>query len=87
MSNMERFRNHERLMTRLADANGVDLELKMQTGEVTPDFYKDAVLNCTGCSDPDGCQKHLDEGRPGIPSFCRNRDTLLRLAEGAPSSD
>lgn len=87
MSTMERFQSHERLMTRLADANGVDFDLKLQTGEVTPDFYNDAVLKCTGCSDPDGCRRHLQEGRSGIPSFCRNRDDLLRLSEATPSSD
>lgn len=87
MSTLERFRKHERLMSRMADANGIDLDLKMQSGELTPASYEDAVLNCTGCSDPEGCQKHLGEGRSGFPTFCRNRDALLRLAGSTPSLD
>lgn len=87
MSTATRFRNHEKLMSRMASTHGVDLDLKMQMGDVTPDFYEDAVLNCAGCSDTDGCRKHVREGRPGLPSFCRNRDALQRLSGTSPTLD
>ena len=87
MSTMQRYQHHERLMTRMADANGVDLELKKQMGEVSSDAYQTYVERCTGCSDPEGCQAHLQGAVAGFPSFCRNADTILRLAEATPSSD
>ncbi len=86
MSTLQRFRDHERLVSSMADTNGVDLDLKMQTGDVTPSFYEDAVLNCVGCSDLEGCRAHVREGRPGYPSFCRNRDALERLSGATPAS-
>lgn len=87
MSTETRFQTHERLMTRMADANGVDLELRLQTGEISPDFYEHAVLNCTGCSDAEGCRAHLAEGREGFPGFCRNQDALARLSGTSPTPD
>ena len=87
MSKDHRFQAHERLMSRLADANGVDLDLMMQSGELSPETYEDAVLNCTGCSDPEGCAAQLRGGSSEIPDFCRNRDRMKSWSEGAPSSD
>lgn len=48
LSNDHRFHAHERLMSRLADANGVDFDLMMQSGALSPETYEAAVLNCTG---------------------------------------
>lgn len=87
MSNDHRYYAHERLMTRLADANGVDLDLLMQSGSLSPERYEDAVLNCTGCSNPEGCDAHLRAGRSEIPDFCRNGEWMKGLSEAAPSSD
>lgn len=87
MSNDHRFHAHERLMSRLADANGVDFDLMMQSGALSPETYEAAVLNCTGCSDPEGCAARLRGGRSDIPDFCRNGDSMKRWSEAAPSSD
>ena len=87
MSNDHRFHAHERLMSRLADANGVDLDLMMQSGELTPEEFREAVLNCTGCSDPEGCSALLRGGGSGIPTFCRNRDKMKSWSELSPFSD
>ncbi len=87
MSSLPRFQAHERLMSRMADAQGADLERAMQFGDLTPEDYGDAVLACTGCSDPEGCRHHLAEHRPGIPEFCRNSDMIQRIAGKPPSVD
>lgn len=87
MSYEARFKAHEQLMTRMADANGADLDLAMQTGSLSPESYEAAVHNCTGCSDPDGCKSFLRDERSGLPNFCRNQDLILRLSEDAPCSE
>ena len=45
MSYEARFKAHEQLMTRMADANGADLDLAMQTGSLSPESYEAAVHN------------------------------------------
>ncbi len=87
MSNMPRFQEHERLMSRMADANGVDLDLAMQQGDLTPENFTAAVLACTGCSDPGACNQHLQDGLTEIPAFCRNGDMIARLAKDSPTLD
>ena len=84
MSTEPRFEKHERLMRHMADANGVDLDLAVQQGEFSPEEYLSAVLACTGCSNPDACEKQLRDGRSGIPVFCRNGETLRGLSESTP---
>lgn len=78
MSFDNRYRTHERLMTQLAAAQGVDLDLDMQTGALLPETYQEAVLACTGCSDPDGCRTHLLRNQTGAPAFCRNRELVAK---------
>lgn len=87
MSNLHRFQAHERLMSRMADAQGADLDRAMQFGELTPEEYTDAVLGCTGCSDVDGCKGHLQDNRTGMPGFCRNQDMIQRLAVKTITAD
>lgn len=87
MSDNTRFQRHERLMSRMADAGGVDLDLSILRGDLTPEQYSDAVFACTGCSDPQGCEQHLRDGRPGVPTFCRNGDMIARLSEASPAPD
>jgi hypothetical protein len=40
------------------------------------------LLSCTGCSDPEGCQKWLDthESAEAAPGYCRNSDRIAELA-------
>lgn len=87
MSNMQRLEKHEKLMRQMAAANGVDLEMELQTGNFGQDDYWKSVLACTGCTDPTSCEKHLRDGRSGIPAFCRNGDTIRHLSGATPSSD
>ncbi len=87
MNNVQRFEKHERLMRQLAEANGVDLELEVQKGNFSQEEYWTSVLACTGCSDPAACQNHLRDGRSGIPTFCRNGETIRRLSGSSPAHD
>ena len=87
MNNAQRFEKHDRLMRQMAEANGVDLDLATQQGDLSQDDYWASVLACTGCTDPGACEKHLRDGRSGIPAFCRNGDTIRRLSGVTPSLD
>lgn len=87
MTTMQRFQYHDRLMRRMAEANGVDLDLAQQEGSFSPDEYLASVLACTGCSDPGACENHLRDGRSGFPDMCRNSDTIRRLAGSSSVPD
>ena len=74
-----RFDRHTRLMNRMADALGRDLETEMMAGELTPEAYREKVLRCVGCREADACEALLD-GSGGhldaAPAYCRNRADL-----------
>jgi pyrroloquinoline quinone (PQQ) biosynthesis protein C len=76
---------HADLVDRMAGTVGLDLEEVMMEGRMTFDQLGEAVLACTGCTQPETCQHWLalqhtsDEAAPG---YCRNRDTFQRLASG-----
>ena len=61
---------------------GVDLQEAAIGGSVSIDEITDAVLRCTGCTNPYHCDRALalqnGDGRP--PEYCRNQDLLARLA-------
>ncbi|MCG6883327.1 MAG: DUF6455 family protein [Silicimonas sp.] len=85
MTETTTYQRHERLMTRMADAQKIDLDIAILRGELSPEEYSDAVLACTGCSVPEACERHMEEGRFGVPRFCRNGDMLARLAKVSSS--
>jgi hypothetical protein len=75
-------KKHAALFDRMAQTLGLDLEESAMRGDLTIDQISDAVLACTGCSDPDHCDGWLQERATGAgdpPGFCRNSDLLLRL--------
>ena len=76
MSILSRIDRHETLMRRMADRNGADLDLALQSAIVSPGELRAAVLTCTGCTDPDACEAQLDRGEGGVPDFCRNADLI-----------
>lgn len=87
MPNRDVLKRHAGLVDQMADTLGVDLEEQTLRGEVSIDDISDAVLNCTGCSNPDHCEgwlaeKQGDAARP--PGYCRNVDLLMKLA-GRPA--
>ena len=71
----------------MADRNGADLDLALQTGIISPGELKDAVLTCTGCTDPVACEERLDRGEPGLPEYCRNAETITSIARLIQSAD
>lgn len=84
MANQDQLRKHAALVDRMATARGLDLEEAALRGKITPDGISDAVLNCTGCTNPDACGHWLDAHSGTAdsgPSYCRNAelfDDLLR---------
>lgn len=80
MSFLSRLDRHARLMSRMAGRNDADLGEAVDSGALSPEGYRRAVLACTGCSDPDRCEALLAEGTEGVPDFCRNRDLIAGLA-------
>lgn len=77
---------HAGLVDRMADRLGVDLEQAMMEGRLTQGQLGDAVLSCTGCSQPDTCERWLDLFEDGTeetaPGYCRNGEMLANLAKG-----
>ena len=51
MSILSRIDHHETLMRRMADRNGVDLDLALQSAAISPGEVRAAVLSCTGCTE------------------------------------
>lgn len=78
-------KDHADLVDRMADALGLDLEEVMMEGRMDIEQLSDAVLSCTGCTQPDTCRHWLDEqGNPSseAPGYCRNGDMFARLKAG-----
>jgi hypothetical protein len=88
MANPQTLREHAALVYRMSDAVGVDLEEMILRGQLQTDTLGDAVLGCTGCSNPTGCGHWLDdrERTSGVaktsPGFCRNTDLFNLLKQG-----
>lgn len=80
MSIISRMDHHEALMRRMADRNGADLDLALQSAIVSPGEVRAAVLSCTGCTQPEACEARLDQGEPGVPDYCRNADMIRSVA-------
>ncbi|WP_135501203.1 DUF6455 family protein [Roseovarius aestuariivivens] len=78
-------KRHAALVDRMAETLGIDLEEATLQGFVLPDTLTDAVLRCTGCSNPDGCTQWLQShsaGAEATPSMCRNGDLFAMLRDG-----
>lgn len=84
MSFWSRLSRHESLFSRVAGNSGADLPLAMQSGHLTPERYRSAVLTCMGCSNPEACEASVSAGTHGVPEFCRNGAMLKRLADLIP---
>lgn len=78
---------HAGLVDQMATRVGVDLEEAAIRGDVSIDQITDAVLRCTGCSNPTHCQGLLDQGAvsKSTPEYCRNKDLFATLIPGTDS--
>lgn len=69
-------------MGHMARTLGADLEAAELRGDLPPELREDMLMSCTGCSDPNGCQRWLaaHERADAAPGYCRNGDLLRMLA-------
>ncbi len=81
MSDKETLRRHAGLVDAMATTLGIDLQEAALSGAVTVDEISDAVLRCTGCSNPDHCEGHLARvaSADQTPEYCRNIRLFDRL--------
>ena len=65
---------HAKLVERMSETLGVDLDEAMMRGEVTPEQMDRVVTRCTGCDDPSSCSGWLDTHKTADqpPDYCRN---------------
>jgi len=86
MQSQNTFKRHAGLVDRMANALGLDLEEKALRGDLPVDEIGDAVLRCTGCTNPDACESwlgaHADGGASEPPGYCRNATLFAELARG-----
>ena len=85
MTNQTTLHRHADLVDRMANVLGLDLEEMMMAGQMQIDTLGDAVLNCTGCSNPNGCEYWLelqDGAAQTAPAICRNADLFTMLKDG-----
>lgn len=79
------FRRHADLVDRMAATQGVDLEETIMEGRLSMDTLSDAVLSCSGCSNPENCNSWLNT-QTGVadatPDYCRNADLFSTLKAG-----
>jgi len=78
-------KTHATLVDRMANTLGLDLEEVMMEGRMTFDQLGDAVLSCTGCTQPEACGRWLDAQTETVhdtPGYCRNSDLFDRLKAG-----
>lgn len=75
-------KHHETLMDHMARTLGADLDEAELRGDLPPEERAGMLLSCTGCTDPEGCQKWLavNEAAEAAPGYCRNGDRLAELA-------
>lgn len=86
MLNRKTLKRHADLLDRMAGQVGLDLEEEVYRGRMQFDEIADAVLRCTGCSNPDHCAGWLDtaEAREDPPGYCRNASLFRSLKPDAP---
>jgi hypothetical protein len=82
MPNSKRRARHANLLDRLAQKQGLDLDLMVQSGVLSPELVRDSVNACISCTHPGDCEAWLDE-QPNessrAPSCCRNAGLFERL--------
>lgn len=85
MNDNSNLKRHAALVDRMATVLGIDLEEKMMEGQMQVDALGDAVLLCTSCANPDGCEQWLDMQTTNVestPGICRNADMFAQLKAG-----
>jgi len=76
---------HEHLLGRMADVLGLNLDLELDLSRISPAYLDRAVIRCSQCPDPSGCEIWLEEHSSGAdetPQLCRNKRMLEHLRAG-----
>ncbi|MEM9551985.1 MAG: DUF6455 family protein [Pseudomonadota bacterium] len=81
MQSRQVLKHHAELVDRMAQTVGVDLETAVMKGQLPPEEITDAVLRCTGCTNPEHCGQWLNETEHADAplGYCRNAEMLKRL--------
>ncbi len=87
MGYVERLVHQERLMTRMAEANGADIDLALLTGALSPEELHDATLRCMGCTQSSSCERWVEASVDGVPDYCRNTGMISEVREVLHSQD
>lgn len=81
MLNSKQMKHHEQLVARMAETLGLDLDEEVMKAHLSEEDVQDAVLSCTGCTQPHECDHwlaaHHDVGE--TPDYCRNTALFHRL--------
>lgn len=81
MPGQKTIEEHSRLMGRMADRLGVDLDEAELRGDLLPAERDNMVLSCTNCTSPEECRTWLDQhgASDDAPEYCRNGSELKAL--------
>lgn len=85
MTSTNRLKHHAALIDRMANTLGIDLEEEVLRGSMPADELPDAVLRCSGCTNPADCDSWLTRNEKGeqaaqaTPGYCRNADLFRDL--------
>ena len=85
MGLLKKLDKHTGLIGTMAETVHADLTQALQTGRLTGQDLRNAVLSCLGCEGAGECEHWLADHRAGAedtPAYCRNREMMLRLREG-----
>lgn len=82
MQSRSTLKRHAALVDRMATAQGIDLEEQVLRGNLSIGELEDAVLRCTGCTDPGACDHWLaaqESPADAAPDYCRNAHVFREL--------
>ncbi|KEO55480.1 DUF6455 family protein [Thioclava indica] len=86
MSKARNLNHHAAMMNRMAQVMRIDLTAEMAQGRMSGEDWKDALVRCTGCTQPEACTLWLSEHDPEDevsvnepPKYCENRLMIKRL--------
>ncbi|MEI4486229.1 DUF6455 family protein [Frigidibacter sp. MR17.14] len=75
--------HHAQLVNAMAGALGVDLSARLEDGRLASETWRDMVVGCTGCANPEGCAHWLAEHpvAEAAPYYCVNGETLAAMRD------
>ncbi|MEX0349066.1 MAG: DUF6455 family protein [Paracoccaceae bacterium] len=81
MQSPKTLKRHAALLDEMAQTLGVDLQDAALRGDLEFGEIADAVIACTGCTNPTHCEAWLAENSRAEsgPGYCRNTELLKRL--------